>query len=216
MKRTGLLLVRNLKPNSQNLNFEKCFLSNLTIFNPKINGMLKATVDNFDSSSNKGTTFDIEIGSGDFFLNKKALNWDLVKIRPNYFHIIKDQKNFVCEVIESDFKTKHFAFNINGEKVKIKLKDRLDLVLDKLGLDETSAHSLKEIKAPMPGLILDILVQEGQIVEKGETLIILEAMKMENSIKSQGAGAIRMINIKKGDSVEKNQVLIQFRDQNEI
>ena len=62
----------------------------------------------------------------------------------------------------------------------------------------------------MPGMVLNILVAEGQEVKKGEALIILEAMKMENILKSPTDGVIKKIAINKGVAVEKNQILIQF------
>ncbi len=79
-----------------------------------------------------------------------------------------------------------------------------------MGLKQTKGNILTEIKAPMPGLILDIPVKEGDSVEKGEVLIVLEAMKMENSIKSSQSGTIRKILVNTGQGVEKNQVMIQF------
>ncbi|MNR65826.1 2-oxoglutarate carboxylase large subunit [compost metagenome] len=69
---------------------------------------------------------------------------------------------------------------------------------------------MKEIKAPMPGLVLNVMVQEGQEVGKGDNLLVLEAMKMENIIKSPDSGIVKKILITKGDKVEKNEVLIQF------
>ena len=70
--------------------------------------------------------------------------------------------------------------------------------------------TIAEVKAPMPGLILDVLAKPGQEVKKGDQLMILEAMKMENVLKAQGEGVISGIEVAKGDSVEKNQVLIKF------
>ncbi|HNM32873.1 MAG TPA: biotin/lipoyl-binding protein, partial [Chitinophagales bacterium] len=65
-------------------------------------------------------------------------------------------------------------------------------------------------KAPMPGLVLDILVEAGQAVNKGDNLIILEAMKMENIIKASGSGTVKSIHVQKKDAVEKNQLLIEM------
>ncbi|MNF13023.1 Glutaconyl-CoA decarboxylase subunit gamma [compost metagenome] len=67
-----------------------------------------------------------------------------------------------------------------------------------------------EIKAPMPGLVLNVIVESGQEVNKGDNLLILEAMKMENIIKSPSSGIVKKILVTKGDKVEKNEILIQF------
>ena len=62
----------------------------------------------------------------------------------------------------------------------------------------------------MPGLVLSIMVRVGDSVKKGQGLMVLEAMKMENIIKSPSDGIVKSIYIKKSDAVEKNQVLIKF------
>ena len=62
----------------------------------------------------------------------------------------------------------------------------------------------------MPGMVLNILVNEGDTIKKGDPLIVLEAMKMENILKSPTDGVIKKIPINKGVAVEKNQLLIQF------
>ena len=77
-------------------------------------------------------------------------------------------------------------------------------------MDNLSAKKLNHIKAPMPGLVLSILVEEGKEVKKGDALIILEAMKMENILKSPADGIVKKIAVKKGVPVEKNQLLIEF------
>jgi acetyl/propionyl-CoA carboxylase alpha subunit len=64
------------------------------------------------------------------------------------------------------------------------------------------------IRAPMPGLIIDVPVQPGQEVEAGQTLVILESMKMENELKTPRAGKVHAVNVNKGDSVEQNKVLV--------
>jgi biotin carboxyl carrier protein len=73
-----------------------------------------------------------------------------------------------------------------------------------------ASGKVNSIKAPMPGLIIDLKVKDGDAVKTGDALLILEAMKMENIIKSPGEGIVKTVKVKKGDSVEKNQVLIEF------
>ena len=79
-----------------------------------------------------------------------------------------------------------------------------------MGLDNLAVKKVNDVKAPMPGMVLNILVKEGDEVKKGDALIILEAMKMENILKSPSDGHIKKIAINKGVAVEKNQILIQF------
>jgi biotin carboxyl carrier protein len=77
-------------------------------------------------------------------------------------------------------------------------------------LDNLATKKVNDIKAPMPGMVLNILVKEGDTVKKGDAILVLEAMKMENILKSPTDGLIKKIAAVKGTAVEKNQLLIQF------
>ena len=66
------------------------------------------------------------------------------------------------------------------------------------------------LKAPMPGLVLKIEIEVGQNVERGDGLVIMEAMKMENELKAHGSAVIKEIKVKPGQPVEKNQILVVF------
>ena len=90
------------------------------------------------------------------------------------------------------------------------LKDKYDDLLNQLGLDAATNKKDNEVKAPMPGQVLDILVKAGDTINEGDGLIVLEAMKMENIIKSTRDGVIQEVHAKKSNSVEKNAVLIVF------
>ena len=79
-----------------------------------------------------------------------------------------------------------------------------------MGIHNTSKSKVNQIKAPMPGLIWEIKVQVGDVVKSGDVVLILVAMKMENALKSSGEGIVKNIKISQGESVEKNQILIEF------
>jgi biotin carboxyl carrier protein len=64
------------------------------------------------------------------------------------------------------------------------------------------------LKAPMPGLIVAVPVSEGQAVKKGDNLIVLESMKMQNELKCQREGTVTRVKVKPGDSVNQNDVLV--------
>jgi biotin carboxyl carrier protein len=106
--------------------------------------------------------------------------------------------------------SKEYSITINGRHYPAKVGDELDTLLQKMGMRDKAAGTMADVKAPMPGLVLDILVKEGDVVEKGNSLIVLEAMKMENVIKASGNGTVRSIRVKKRDAVEKNQLLIEM------
>jgi len=155
-------------------------------------------------------TWQVDIEKDTILLNGTPFDWDIQAIAPNTYHIIKDSKSYTAELIAADYQAKSFTFKINGVKQTVSVKDRFDLLLDKLGMSNADAQKVNDVKAPMPGLILDIKVQPGQEVKKGEPLLILEAMKMENILKSPGDGIVKEVKVQLRQNVEKNQVLILF------
>ncbi len=105
---------------------------------------------------------------------------------------------------------KSLLLRINSKRVQVKLKDKFDELLHNLGLDEINQKKVNDIKAPMPGMVLSVLVKDGDAVKKGDAILVLEAMKMENILKSPSDGTIKKIAVSKGTAVEKNQLLVQF------
>lgn len=159
---------------------------------------------------NKKTALDVELGGDGITVDGKAFHWDIVKLAEGYFHILHNNKSYKAEVVKADKAAKAFTFKINNHVHTVEVKDKFDLLLEKLGMNNGAAGKVNNIKAPMPGLIIDMKVKNGDAVKAGDPLLILEAMKMENILKSPGEGLVKLVKVKKGDTVEKNQVLIEF------
>jgi len=163
---------------------------------------------------NASSVFKTDIHSdGNSFegkLNEKIVKGDIIKISPYQFHIIHNNTSYNVDVIKLNREEKTMVVKINSIKFNLQLKDKYDELLHNLGLDTLAAKKVSDIKAPMPGMVLNVLVSEGTEVKKGDTLIVLEAMKMENILKSPTDGVIKKISAVKGNAVEKNQILIQF------
>jgi biotin carboxyl carrier protein len=104
----------------------------------------------------------------------------------------------------------HYEIWINHNVVPVILETSLSRLLEQFGRSHAVKSSEYLIKAPMPGLIKEIQVAPGDVVHPGSTLIVLEAMKMENEIRSLVAGRIKGIEVKKQDAVEKNQLLLEI------
>lgn len=143
-------------------------------------------------------------------INGKEFLADIIKVREGIYHLIKDSRSYNLELVKCVADEKKLFVKINNSPYTLDVKDKYDELLHSLGLDSLAAKKVNDIKAPMPGMVLNILVAEGQEVKKGDALIILEAMKMENILKSPTDGVIKKIAINKGVAVEKNQILIQF------
>ncbi|MGK0388982.1 MAG: biotin carboxyl carrier protein [Maribacter sp.] len=135
---------------------------------------------------------------------------DIIPINKDSFHIIKDNVSYKATVLKTDFANKSFHISINGTEHEIKVADSYDMLVKKMGLNIAASTKMNELKAPMPGLVLSILVEAGQTFEKGDPLLILEAMKMENIIKATGDGVVKSIEVIKGAAVEKGQILLEL------
>lgn len=140
-------------------------------------------------------------------LDGKLSSLDIEKVGDEYF-VYQEKKISKIKVIKKD--GSDLLLLINGKETKVKVKDHIAITLEKLGMDSLTEVEINEVRAPMPGVILDVIAAENQDVEKGDPLLILEAMKMENMIKSPTSGKIKQIAISKGQSVEKNALLVQF------
>lgn len=143
-------------------------------------------------------------------LNGTPVEWDLVEIRDNAFHIIRNNRGYNAAIVSFNAEEKSMVVNVNGNDYEISIKDKYDLLLQQLGISSKTVSQVKYIKAPMPGLIIHLAVKDGDDVKKGDTLLILEAMKMENVIKSPRDGKIKSINAELRKPVEKNQVIVEF------
>ncbi len=97
---------------------------------------------------------------------------------------------------------------VENEVVRVELQDNRTRLLSMLGATARHQSGRFTLLAPMPGLVRAIEVREGDVVEKGAGLIILEAMKMENELRAEVQGTVRDIKIQIGQAVEKDQMLL--------
>lgn len=127
-----------------------------------------------------------------------------------YADILFNDKIFRARILDFDSEEKRIRLNVQGFNFNVRVSEPLDQLVKELGFLKAHKHSVKEILSPMPGLVVNIFVQEGQFVSEGENLLSLEAMKMENIIKSPGEGQVKSILVLPSQAVDKNQMLIEF------
>ncbi len=144
------------------------------------------------------------------FINDHKINADVKQLNATTWHIINNLQSYNVEMVSFNPADKTAEIKVNNNIYTVAAKDQFDLLLEKLGLSSLNATKISELKAPMPGLVLKVFVTEGAEVKKGDNLFILEAMKMENIIKSPDDVTVKTVKIKPGDKVEKGQVLLQF------
>src|SRR5258706_7020339 len=164
--------------------------------------MYKVTVGNENESQ-------IEFTGSGIQMNGESIAWDMIATGERRFHVIMNNTSYNCEVLSADSKKKSFEIKVNGVVHVVNVKDQFDELLHQLGMDKVASRKVNDIKAPMPGLVLKIMISEHQEIKEGDSVLILEAMKMENVIKSPGAGIVKTIKVRERDAVEKNQVLIE-------
>ncbi|WP_316840757.1 acetyl-CoA carboxylase biotin carboxyl carrier protein subunit [Pedobacter gandavensis] len=159
---------------------------------------------------NEQYKFDVAVSDKTILVDGQPLGIDVKEVSTNIQHIIYQHKSYTVEVVDREEGGKQTTVKVNGNLYQVELEDQYDQLLKQLGMDIGATQKVQEIKAPMPGLVLQLMVVEGQEVNKGDSLLVLEAMKMENIIKSPAAGIVKRILVQKGDKVEKNGILIQF------
>lgn len=154
--------------------------------------------------------FNLSVVNDTLQLNGEAVPVDVRELQDGHLHFIYKNKSYNAEVVSENHEEKTSVVKINGKLYEVGIEDQFDSLLKAMGMAAGSGKVAKEVKAPMPGLVLNISVVEGQEIKKGDNLLVLEAMKMENMLKSVTEGVIKKIYVSKGDKVEKNQVLIEF------
>lgn len=157
---------------------------------------------------NQEKIYDVELDSKGISLNKELKNISYEALGNNQYHILLNNKSFNVELVSVNHENKTASLKVNNRIYDCEIKDQFDDLLKSLGLDNLNVKKINDIKAPMPGLVLKVLVTEGQEFKKGDNLLVLEAMKMENILKAPADGVVKTIKIKSGDKVEKNEVLL--------
>lgn len=98
----------------------------------------------------------------------------------------------------------------DGDSFEVEVENERTRLLKKFGPAGGAASGDGRVKAPMPGLVIRVNVEEGTVVEKGQGLLVLEAMKMENEIKAPVAGKVAKILAESGQPVDKGVVLVEL------
>lgn len=163
--------------------------------------------------------FEATIGESVFDVNLDK-NESLAVINDNeysYEIVYRDDTQLLFRVGTRLYKIRNIDIEVgviectvNGKWISAELKNEQQLLLERLGFKTAVEKSIGSLNAPMPGKIMNILVEEGAEVELGDPVAILEAMKMENELKAPCAGTISTISVSNGTNVEKNQLLLEI------
>lgn len=158
----------------------------------------------------KDKSYSVSNNDGQWILDENNVNLDIDKQPNGLISVLIIGKSYTAIIENIDRKNKEVTLKVNGQVYKTAIKEPIDQLLSKMGLDIKASNKIESIKAPMPGMVLKILVSVGQQVKKGDGLIILEAMKMENILKAADDATIKAIKVTERTAVEKGAVLIEF------
>lgn len=162
--------------------------------------MIKATV-------NGGTPFSIETGTT-VTINEQSVDWSANRLPAGNYSILADGRSYTAQVLKVDREAKMVTLEIAHQVFEVVIEEPLDQLLAAMGIKDALVHKVNNIKAPMPGLVLKVLVEPGQAIRKGDPVLVLEAMKMENVFKSAADAVVKAIKVAPGTAVEKGEVLI--------
>jgi biotin carboxyl carrier protein len=141
---------------------------------------------------------------------EEVLSLDVVKLKEKKYHLLEDYKSYQGEIVDSNVNNRAYAVKVNGTVYNVSIENQLDQLIKSMGFSTGSSKNVKLIKAPMPGVVLSVNVKVGQEVLEDESLLVLEAMKMESSLVSPSSGIVKSIEVTSGETVEKGQLLIEF------
>lgn len=156
--------------------------------------------------------FKVKVNSKwDLTISKdEVLSLDVVKLKEKKYHLLEDNQSYQGEIVDSNFNNRAYAVKVNGSVYEVSVENQLDQLIKNMGFSTGSSKNVKLIKAPMPGVVLSVNVKVGQEVAEDDSLLVLEAMKMESSLASPCSGIVKNVLVANGNTVEKGQLLIEF------
>jgi biotin carboxyl carrier protein len=167
-------------------------------------------VDKLKGSTGSGKEYSVELKDHEVWIDTNRISDELISTGVGRYRLIYKNKVFIIEIISNEKQGKQSLIKVNGNQYSVDLKDSLDQVMERMGISASLDQVASDLRAPMPGMILEISINEGDELKKGEQILILEAMKMENVLKAPTDVRIKKVHISKGESVEKKQVLVEF------
>jgi biotin carboxyl carrier protein len=155
---------------------------------------------------NDKNTFSVSGEDGQLILNDTPSAWDASHQPNGLISVLYNGKSYTAVVENIDRKNKEVALRVNGQHYKVAIKEPIDQLLSNMGMDLKAMQKAEPVKAPMPGMVLKILVTPGQQINKGDGLVVLEAMKMENILKATGSATVKAVKVNERTAVEKGTI----------
>lgn len=152
-------------------------------------------------------TFDVTIEDGQLIVDGEPRAYSFEVLREGYASLIMEGESQSVSLDPVGPDT--MRVTIDGRRTAVEVKDERDLLVEEFGLGEPGKAG-SEVRAPMPGLVLEVFVRDGDEVEADEGVLVLEAMKMENELKAPSAGVVQAVHVASGEAVDKEALLIEI------
>jgi len=153
-------------------------------------------------------TFECTFQEGHLSVNGEPVSYSFEPVTDGYYALLLHDRSL--QVVIETAPHAPFYVTIGDQRKEVQIKNQTELLLERYGLASDVAETLHELRAPMPGLVLSVLVEAGASVATGDSLLVLEAMKMENELRAPGPGVIKTLHVTPGDAVGKNALLLEF------
>ncbi len=153
-------------------------------------------------------TFDLRLEGGTLFIDDRPVSYSFEPLSDACFSLLLEGRSL--PVVVEELPGGRLRVTARGRRAEVRVKDEQDLLLERFGMAGGSTAAEREVRAPMPGLVLSVQVEAGQTVRKGDTLLVLEAMKMENELRAPGEAVVASVHVAPGDAVGKNALLVTF------
>lgn len=137
-------------------------------------------------------------------------SWDWKQLAPGVFDVRMGNRNVRIERMDGPDPKGNITVRVNGVVQTLQVLNQQQLLLESMGMTAGVETQEKHVESPMPGKILQVMVSPGAEVSEGDSLLVLEAMKMENVIRAPRAGIIEEVQARVGEAVEKAAVLVTY------
>jgi biotin carboxyl carrier protein len=153
-----------------------------------------------------GKTFEIDIDKdGNLLVNGERREVDFLALEESLFNIVMQNRSYELVIEERDGE---YEVLVRGRLYSGEVLDERAQLLRSQRSGSANMSGEISIKSPMPGLVVSILVHEGQTVVQGQTLVVLESMKMQNELKAPREGVVQRISAQPGQTVEQGKLLV--------
>lgn len=151
-------------------------------------------------------SFVIEVGEGEVTVDGQVHTVDMRRIEPlSLYSLLIDNLSYETFIEEREGK---YCVVLRGKLYTVKVQEERAWQQTVPGLTPPTAEGEILIKAPLPGLVLEVLVTAGQELQAGDVLLVLESMKMRTDLRSPQVGVVQAVHVAAGDQVDQGQVLI--------